>query len=104
MTDPLAETTNEDAPASTDVETAGNAIDLLTDDADTAKISAFLNQLYGSVQQIEKLRDWIESPMSSGTRRGVALWALGRHADALPLLEAEPSNPAIVSCLIKSHV
>src|SRR5690606_40417678 len=38
----------------------------------------------------------------SGLKRGLALWALGRHAEAVEILESQKDNPAIAVCLARS--
>ncbi len=63
------------------------------------KLDAFRKAVFQTVESVEQLRDWLASPMAKGTPRGIALWALGRHAEAAPLLEPERSNPAVALCL-----
>jgi DNA-directed RNA polymerase subunit alpha len=41
--------------------------------------------------------------MARGTPRGIALWALGRHADAVPELLNQKSNPVVALCLAGSY-
>src|SRR5690606_7079303 len=48
-------------------------------------------------------RDWLSTPPAKGTARGIALWALGRHAEAVPLLTADKANPVVALCLASSH-
>ena len=39
---------------------------------------------YGKPErELEKVRDWLQSPMASGLKRGLAQWAIGNHTDAL---------------------
>jgi tetratricopeptide (TPR) repeat protein len=70
---------------------------------DHARLSEFRSQVFRSVQEIERLRDWLASPMARGMKRGLVLWSLGRHAEALPLLEEQKTNPAIAVCLARSY-
>ncbi|MCC6781809.1 MAG: tetratricopeptide repeat protein [Planctomycetes bacterium] len=70
---------------------------------DHARLSEFRAQVFRSVQEIERLRDWLASPMARGMKRGLVLWSLGRHAEALPLLEEQKANPAIAVCLARSY-
>ena len=69
---------------------------------DHATIEQFRRHVFQSLRQVESLRDWLQSPMAMGLQRGLVLWALGRHDEALPLLEEQRSNPAIASCIARS--
>ncbi|MGC6486003.1 MAG: tetratricopeptide repeat protein, partial [Planctomycetota bacterium] len=62
------------------------------------KLDAFRTAAFRSVDSFEQLRDWLSHPLAQGPARGVALWALGRHADAVALLSEDKSEVARV-CL-----
>ena len=75
---------------------------LLAGDLTAAKLDAFKAAVFHTVDSLEQLRDWLGNPKAKGTARGVALWALGRHEEAVPLLSAEKNNPAVALCLASS--
>ena len=75
----------------------------LSEPIDHAKIGKFQRQTFATTTTIEKLKDWIETPMSQGVQRGLAMWAIGRHDEAVKELSNHASNPAIAVCLAKSH-
>lgn len=75
---------------------------LLAGDLTAAKLDAFKAAVFHTVDSLEQLRDWLSNPKAKGTSRGVALWALGRHEEAVPLLSAEKNNPAVALCLASS--
>jgi DNA-directed RNA polymerase subunit alpha len=58
------------------------------------KLGAFRKAAFRSVDSFEQLRDWLSHPLAQGAARGVAMWALGRHADAITLLSADNSAVA----------
>ena len=58
------------------------------------KLDAFRKAAFRSVDSFEQLRDWLSHPLAQGAARGVAMWALGRHADAITLLSADNSAVA----------
>ncbi|MBM4061823.1 MAG: tetratricopeptide repeat protein [Planctomycetes bacterium] len=76
---------------------------LLAGDLTPAKLAAFRDAVFHTVDRVEQLRDWLAGPQAKGTARGVALWALGRHADAVPLLQGDRANPVVAACLAGSH-
>jgi DNA-directed RNA polymerase subunit alpha len=78
--------------------------DLLKGEIDHARIGQFKQQVFRSVASVEKLRDWAQGPTASGLQRGLALWAIGRHADAVPLLAPQKSNAAVANCLAQSYI
>ncbi len=78
------------------------AIDLLTAKIDHETLAKFRHQAFSSLSRLEELREWIDSPKANGIKRGIALWALGRHREALPELTKEASNPAVANCLVRS--
>lgn len=80
------------------------AIDLLASTIDHDILATFRNQAFSSLARLEELREWVDSPKANGTRRGLALWVLGRHREALPELTKAASNPAIANCLVRSHL
>ena len=57
-------------------------------------LDAFRKAAFRSVDSFEQLRDWLSHPLAQGAARGVAMWALGRHADAITLLSADNSAVA----------
>jgi len=76
---------------------------LLAGEMTPTKLDAFKKAVFHTVDSVEDLRNWMTSPMAKGTARGVALWALGRHADAVPLLLADKTNPVVALCLASSY-
>ncbi|MCA8975279.1 MAG: hypothetical protein KDC98_11185, partial [Planctomycetes bacterium] len=72
---------------------------LLSGELTPARLEQFKRAVFQTVDTVEALRDWLQSPMARGTARGVALWALGRHKDAIELLAGEKSNAAVALCL-----
>lgn len=80
-----------------------NAVEVLQGELDHEKIRTFRERVFRSVREMERLRDWLASPMAGGLARGVALWALARHPEALPILEEHRDNPAVAVCLASSY-
>jgi DNA-directed RNA polymerase subunit alpha len=76
---------------------------LLAGEITAAKLDQFRSAVFQSVDTVEQLRNWLSSPMARGTPRGIALWALGRHADAVPELLNQKSNPVVALCLAGSY-
>lgn len=76
---------------------------LLSGDLTPTKLDAFRAAVFQSVDSLQQLRDWLHDPRAKGTARGVAMWALGRHADAVPLLSADKTNPVVALCLASSQ-
>ncbi|MCA8952211.1 MAG: tetratricopeptide repeat protein [Planctomycetes bacterium] len=76
---------------------------LLGGTMDPARLEQFKNAVFQNVNTVESLRDWLSSPMARGPMRGYAVWALGRHNEAIELLTPEKSNPAAALCLAASH-
>jgi len=76
---------------------------LLAGDLTPTRLEQFKAAVFRSVDTVEKLRDWLMSPMARGTNRGIALWALGRHQEAVALLVADQQNPAVAVCLAASY-
>ncbi|MBL8724168.1 MAG: tetratricopeptide repeat protein [Planctomycetes bacterium] len=76
---------------------------LLAGELTPNKLDAFKNAVFHTVDRLDDLRMWLSSPMAKGTARGVALWALGRHQEALPLLQSDKANPVVALCLASSH-
>ncbi len=70
---------------------------------DHQRLAEYRHHAFRSVHEIERLRDWLASPMARGIKRAVVLWSLGRHEEALPLLEEQRENPAIAICLARSY-
>ena len=82
----------------------GGALELIQGAIHHDSIKQFRRRVFSSVGELEHLRDWLGSPMATGLQRGLVLWALGRHEEALPLLEAERNNPAIADCIARSFL
>ncbi|MCB9888883.1 MAG: tetratricopeptide repeat protein [Planctomycetes bacterium] len=80
----------------------GPATELLDGEISAGTLARFRNRMFSQVRELEKVRDWLRSPMANGLRRGIALWALGRHNDALPILEEHRANSAIANCIARS--
>ncbi len=76
---------------------------LLSGDLTPTKLDAFRAAVFQSVDSLQQLRDWLSDPRAKGTARGVAMWALGRHADAVPLLTPDKTNPVVACCLASSQ-
>jgi DNA-directed RNA polymerase subunit alpha len=76
---------------------------LLAGELTPTKLDAFKSAVFHTVDRLDDLRIWLSSPMAKGTARGIALWALGRHQEALPLLGVDKSNPVVALCLASSH-
>ena len=70
---------------------------LLSGDLTPTKLDAFRAAVFQSVDSLQQLRDWLSEPRAKGTARGIAMWALGRHEDAVELLAADKQN-AVVAC------
>jgi len=93
-------------------ETSGNSnatldrppMELLADRIDHESLREFRRVAFGSLLQLEKLRDWVEGPGASGARRGIALWALGRHKEAIEELQKEKANPVVADCIARSYI
>ena len=81
----------------------GSPVELLQRDLDYETVAEFRNRVFSNVRELERLHDWLSTPAATGPQRGLALWALGRHADAVPLLEPQKANPAIADCLARSY-
>jgi len=77
-------------------------MDLLAGDLTPTKLDAFRVAVFQSVDSLQQLRDWLSDPRAKGTARGIALWALGRHEEAVALLSADKGNPVVVCCLASS--
>lgn len=76
---------------------------LLAGDLTPNKLDSFRAAVFQTVETVEQLRDWLGNPKARGTPRGIALWALGRHAEAIPLLTADQSNSVVSLCLASSY-
>lgn len=76
---------------------------LLAGEMTPGKLDAFRAAVFQTVDSVEQLRDWLSTPPAKGTARGIALWALGRHAEAVPLLTGDKSNPVVALCLAGSQ-
>lgn len=75
---------------------------LLSGDITPTKLDAFRAAVFQSVDALQQLRDWLQDPRAKGTARGIALWALGRHQEAIALLQADKANPVVALCLASS--
>lgn len=78
-------------------------LQVLTGGVDYETVSRFRNHVFSSLNELRRLRDWVESSAASGLQRGLALWALGCHDEAAPVLEEHKSNPAVANCLARSY-
>lgn len=76
---------------------------MLAGDLTPAKLATFRKAVFQSVDSFQQLRDWLYDPRAQGAARGIALWALGRHEEAVPLLEAEKANDVARICLADSY-
>lgn len=79
-------------------------LEIVSGAIDHDAIREFRVAVFASLDELERLRDWIDSPMSAGIPRALAQWALGRHAEAVEVLEPEKDNPALAVCLARSYV
>lgn len=75
---------------------------LLSGDMTPSKLDAFRAAAFQSVDALQQLRDWLSDPRAKGTARGIVMWALGRHAEAVPLLTGDKQNPVVAICLASS--
>ena len=109
MNEEISSSPFESSPLATEstptpgVESA-SAISLLVGDPDADTVRRFRNQLFSTVRELERVREWLSSPMASGLQRGLALWALGQHRDALEILEEHRGNSAIANCIARSLI
>jgi len=67
------------------------------------RLAAFKKAAFKSVDSFQHLRDWLMDPRAQGTARGIALWALGRHEEAAPLLADNGDNSITAICLAESY-
>jgi len=81
-----------------------SALDTLKGAIQHDTVREFRRRVFSNVNDLESLRDWLATPDATGLQRGMVLWALGRHNEAVPLLEHDKSNPAIADCLAKSYL
>lgn len=79
-------------------------IELLATRIDHESLREFRRTAFGSLAQLERLRDWVEGPGASGARRGIALWALGRAKEAVADLQKEKANPTVADCLARCYL
>lgn len=75
----------------------------LEGDITPAKLASFRTAAFKTVDSFQQLRDWLFDPRAQGTARGIAMWALGRHEDAAPLLAAASGNEVANLCLAESY-
>jgi DNA-directed RNA polymerase subunit alpha len=76
---------------------------LLAGDLTPAKLESFRTAVFKTVDSFQQLRDWLFEPGAQGIARGIAMWALGRHEDAVPLLVEDKGNEAVSLCLADSY-
>ena len=88
----------------TGTRTANTALALLEGDLTSEKVGAFHRNVFSNTHALESLREWLSSPQSEGSPRAMALWSLGRHREAIPLLESFKDNPAVADCLANSYI
>jgi len=80
-----------------------SSIALLNEPIDEATVDRFRNRTFSNVREMERVRDWLLSPMATGVQRALAHWALGQHKDAIGTLEEHQQNPALADCLARSY-
>lgn len=68
--------------------------EMLAGELTAEKLDAFRKAAFQSVDSFQQLRDWLSHPLAQGAARGVAMWALGRHVDAIELLANEQGETA----------
>ena len=66
------------------------------------RLASFKSAAFKTVDSFQQLREWLFDPRAQGTARGIAMWALGRHEDAAPLLAADAGEVASL-CLAESY-
>ncbi len=79
-------------------------IDLLEGDITQEVVDNFRTKVFSTVKELERVQDWVNSPMASGLKRGMVQWALGQHEKAVASLDAEKHNPAIANCIARSYI
>jgi DNA-directed RNA polymerase subunit alpha len=77
---------------------------LLSGPIDSEVIARFRREAFRSVDDVERLRDWLANPGAKGLPRALALWALGRHKEALPLLQEHKDTKGVPACIARSHL
>jgi DNA-directed RNA polymerase subunit alpha len=77
---------------------------LLRGELTHAVLDEFRGKVFRSINSVEHLRDWLDSPQATGLPRSLVLWALGNHAKALDGLLEHKSNPAIADCIARSYI
>ncbi len=85
-------------------EYSGGSIGLLTEPIDEQAVARFRSRTFSNVRELERVREWLQSPMATGIRRALALWALGQHQEAATILEDYKDNPALADCLARSYI
>ena len=78
--------------------------DLLRREVSHQTVGEFRTRVFSSVNEFERLRDWVQSPQATGIGRGLALWALGRHQEAVPILAEQQKNPVVAEALARSYL
>jgi DNA-directed RNA polymerase subunit alpha len=104
MTEEMGEESQSTPPPFNPTDTDVGPVAQVAGDIDYGTVTEFRQQVFSSLAELERLRDWVASPMATGLQRGMALWALGRHQEAVPILEEHKSNPAVAECLGRSYV
>ncbi len=74
----------------------------LEGDVTPDRLASFKSAAFKTVDSFQQLREWLFDPRAQGTARGIAMWALGRHEDAAPLLAADAGEVASL-CLAESY-
>jgi len=95
-------------PQSPDTQVAAPSIDStlahLQGELSYEKLNQFRRDVFASTEGVMKLRDWLSGPKAQGMPRGLVLWSLGRHQEAIPLLESEhQTQPVLAACLARSY-
>lgn len=80
-------------------------LELLDGDITNDVVVSFRRRVFSTVKELERVREWLSSPMAYGIKRGLALWTLGNHQDALPILkEHADGNPVMQNCIARSLI
>ena len=79
-------------------------LSVLNGTIDHDAVRQFRGHVFSSLKEVERMRDWLQSPVATGIGRGLVLWALGRHDEAADLLAVEEGNPAIADALARCYL
>ncbi len=93
-TDPCGNTTMTETDLVPEPQPKLDPTTILAGELTPDKLATFRAAAFQTVDSFQQLRDWLSHPLAQGGARGVAMWALGRHADAIPLLKEDASGVA----------